>query len=96
MGGRRRVSVLSRAHGASRALFGVQQSGFGLLALGGKNIKAGTKAAFASTGRGSGSGGRQKGHPFYGNQHVKVAAYSRGKKKASKKKRRLSQWKGKR
>jgi len=111
MGGRRRVSKLGRLGGATKIVKGTAQIGlaggmaiFGPLALpaiiptaglGVRNIFRGSKKVFARTGRGTGSGGGQKGHEFYGNQYQKITKYSRGKSSRKRGKRRLSTWKGK-
>jgi hypothetical protein len=94
MGGRRRVSKTSRARGIGRIAYGGAQSFVGFAGLsvghigglifsgaGARNVVKGGRQVFARTGRGSGSGGRQKGHPFYGNQYVKVSSRNRARKR---------------
>jgi hypothetical protein len=86
MGGRRRVSLGSRVKGIGRVALGGVVLATSPLTLGrsagvgGRMISKGARAAFARTGRGSGSGGRQKGHPFYGNQYVKVSSARRARR----------------
>ena len=99
MGGRRRVSKISRLKGVGRLAAGSIQLGVGVVGfsnpsplgkvssavfglIGSRNIVIGGRQAFARSGsRGSGSGGRQKGHPFYGNQYVNVSARNKARKR---------------
>jgi hypothetical protein len=105
MGGRRKASRIawSRVKGAGNILRGgfdvmrssVSIGGVGTYRKGLSRARSGGRSLFGRSVRGTGSGGAQKGHPFYGNQYTKVAKYSRKKSSRGGKKRRLHTWKGK-